>query len=344
MSNNLTPVAEACLQAFSTKLAKDYSVPDAAKQFSLTQPQETKIHAAILEKVEFLSMITKMDVDDVIGQVIAVGSTGTATGRSSKGRFTSGTGFKGHKYELVETDSCAHVDWTTLAAWGNSGSKGQFMKLLQNNTMKRFALDILRIGFNGTHVAVDTDPVKFPLGEDVNKGWHQLVKDNAPDQIMTDDVYLNLGADPSKLKAGEYSTLEALVTDLKNSLIHTALQEDPDLVVLVGRDLIGATQTHLMGQATTPTEKVAAMKLDKDIAGLRAYSPSFIPGKRLVITKLKNLHCYTQKGTRKRKSENVEDRKRHEDKLWRMEGYAVEEYEAYAAVDEGNMHIGAKPA
>ena len=340
---NMTKTATACLLAFQSKLAAAYEVDDVTKRFNISQPMETKLKAALLEQVEFLGMITKMDVDQIKGQVISVGGTGIATGRKSNKRHTSNQSHKGHTYELVETDSCAVVPWATLAAWGNAGSKNEFMKLLSQNSMKRFSLDILRIGFNGTSVADNTDPVANPLGQDVNIGWHQLVKNNAPDQIVTDDIYLNLNADPKTLKDGEYATLDAIATELKNSLIHESLREDPDLVVLVGSDLIAAAQTKMMNEAGKPSEKVAAMKMDKDIAGMRAYRPPFFPGKRIVVTKLTNLHCYTQRGTRHRKAENVEDRKQHEDKYLRYEGYAIEEYEAYAAIDEGNMHLGAKP-
>ena len=99
-----------------------------------------------------------------------------------------------------------------------------------------------------------------------------------------------------------------------------------------------------MNQADKPSERVAAQQMDKNIGGMRAYTPPFFPGKRIVVTMLSNLHIYTQRGTSHRKSENVEDRKQYEDKYWRNEGYAIEEFEAYAAIDEANMNIGAAPA
>jgi P2 family phage major capsid protein len=318
-------------------MAKNYDTLDASKQFSVTGPMEIKLKKALLDSVEFLSMITMMDVDQIKGQVVKVGNYGIATGRKSGGRFTSENGVDGHTYELVETDSCASVPWATLAVWANAGSTNQFMQLMSQNATLRFALDLLRVGFNGTTAAADSDPVANPMGEDVNKGWHQIVKEKAPDQIVVDEVYF----DPDG--AGDYKTLDAIVTELKNTLIHPSLRNDPRLVVLVGSDLTATAQTHMMNQADKPSEKVAAQQMDKNIGGLRAYTPPFFPGKRITLTLLSNLHLYTQKGTRSRKSENVEDRKQHEDKYWRMEGYAVEEFEGYASIDEANMNIGPKP-
>lgn len=339
---NLTPLALACVLAYSTNMGKNYGVADVTKQFSVTGPMETKLKAALLESVEFLKLITTMDVDQIKGQVVKVGNYGIATGRKEGGRFNTNNGVDGHKYELVETDSCAAVPWATLAVWANAGTTNQFMQLMSQNATMRFALDMLRVGFNGTSVATTSDPDANPMGQDVNKGWHKIVSENAPDQIMTDPVYFNPDA-TGALKNGEYKTLDAIVTELKNTLIHPALRQDPRLVVLVGSDLTAAAQTKLMNQADKPSEKVAAQQMDKSIGGLKAYTPPFFPGKRIVVTMLSNLHIYTQKNTRSRKSENVEDRKQHEDKYWRMEGYAVEEFEGYAAIDEAAMTIGAAP-
>lgn len=333
----LNTQATAFLNNFAKQLAKTYGVETVNKQFNITGPQETKLKAALLESVEFLSMITVMDVDQIKGQVVKVGNFTIATGRKDGARFVSSQDVGGHTYELTETDSCAALTWALLSVWANAGTQNEFMRLMNANATQRFALDMLRVGFNGTSIATDTDPEANPLGQDVNKGWHQIVSEKAAGQIMTDTAYF----DPDG--GGDYKTLDAIVTELKNTLIHESLRNDPRLVVLVGSDLIATAQAHMMNQADKPTEKVAAQQMDKNIGGLRAYTPPFFPGKRIVVTILSNLHIYTQRGTKQRKSENVEDRKQYEDKYWRNEGYAVEEFKAYAAFDESALVIGADP-
>ncbi|WP_417762187.1 phage major capsid protein, P2 family [Shewanella sp.] len=340
---NMTAIARQCMNHYHKSIAHYYQVDNVSEQFAVTQVMDTKLRAAMLESVEFLGMITMLDVDQMKGQVVSVGSYNIATGRNASGRFTSGQSVDGNQYELVETDSCAYVTWAQMAAWANSGTQNQFASLMSANATNRFALDILRIGFNGTSVAATTDPVANPLGEDVNIGWHAHVKADAPEQVVTDDIYFNfelpVGTEP---KAGEYRTIDAAVTELK-ALLHPSIRNDPRLRVLIGSDLVSASQSRLMNQANTPTEKVAAQQLDKNIGGLIALQPPFFPGKRLVVTIPTNLHYYKQKGTSSRMAENVQDRKRHEDKYWRMDGYVVEEYEAYAAIDEANVTIGAAP-
>jgi P2 family phage major capsid protein len=333
----LNTQASTFLQEFAAQLSKSYGVETVNKQFNITGPQETKLKAALLESVEFLSMITTMEVDQIKGQVVKVGNYSIATGRKGGARFVTSQDVNGHTYELTETDSCAALTWALLSVWANAGNQNQFMKLMNENATERFALDMLRVGFNGTSIAANSDPVANPLGEDVNKGWHQIVTEKAAGQIMTDPLYFDVDG------AGDYKTLDAIATELKNTLIHPALRNDPRLVVLVGSDLIAASQTHMMNAADKPTEKVAAQEMNKSIGGMRAYTPPFFPGKRIVVTMLSNLHIYTQRGTKQRKSENVEDRKQYEDKYWRNEGYAIEEFEAYAAVDEGALIIGPRP-
>lgn len=326
------------LKTFNTGMAKAYGVDNVDKQFAINAPMETKLRSLLLESVGFLGMISSVLVDQLSSQVVKVGSYDIATGRKAGARFVTGSGDPdGYQYQLKETDSCASVGWDVLSVWANAGKPNEFMNKMKENATKRFALDMLRVGFNGTSQAADTDPVANPLGQDVNKGWHKIVEENAAGQIMTDAVYF----DPDG--AGDYKTLDAIVTELKNTLIHPALRSDPRLVVLVGSDLTATAQTSMMNKANTPTEKVAAQKMDNQIGGMNAYTPPFFPGKRIVVTMLSNLHIYTQKGTSHRKAENVEDRKQFEQKYLRYEGYAIEEFEGYAAIDEGAMNIGAKP-
>ena len=342
MSVTLTPEAKQGLKEYSTHLVTAYELESADElkhEFSVSSPMETKLKRALLDSVEFLRMITTMDVQQIKGQVVKVGNYAIATGRKKNGRFVSDQDVDGHTYELVETDSCSVVTWAMLASWANAGSVNEFMRMMSENATTRYALDILRVGFNGVSVADTTNPKTNPLGEDVNKGWHQIVKENAPDQIVTDEIYFN--PDAGVLKDKEYKTLDAIVTEIKNTLIHPSLRQHPQLAVLIGSDLTAAAQTKLMNQADKPSERVSAQQMDKSIGGLPAYTPPFFPSKRIVVTIPSNLHAYTQSGTRKRASENVQDRKQHEDKYWRFEGYGIEEFEAYAAVEE--VTIGAQP-
>ncbi|HHU0725821.1 MULTISPECIES: phage major capsid protein, P2 family [Serratia] len=320
------------LQKYSAGLAEAYGQENVERYFSLTDPKETQLRAALLESVDFLSMITVADVDQLTGQVVNVGNPGIFTGRKEGGRFIRKTGIDGLEYKLAETDSGAALTWAMLSVWANAGDENEFFQRMQEFTNQSFALDMLRIGFNGKSVAKTSDPEKNPNGEDVNIGWQQFVKNYDENQIITDAVSLGAG--------GDYVSLDAMASDLINSKIPAQFRNDPRLTVLVGADLVAAEQHRLYQAADRPTEKIAAQMLGTSIAGRPAIVPPFMPGKRMVVTPLSNLHIYTQRRTRERKAEFVEDRKQYENKYLRNEGYAVEYPEMYAAFDESAVTIG----
>ena len=330
----LNPRAQKLLQSYCHQLGESYGVTDVSKAFSLTEPKETQLRDALLESLEFLQLITCMDVDQLSGQVVGVGNAGIFTGRKQGGRFIRETGIDGNEYKLAETDSGAALTYAMLSAWANSGSDNEFFSRMQNFVNEAFALDMLRIGFNGTKVSPNTDATANPNGEDVNKGWHQIAKEfKDGQQVITDSIVLDS-------TTGDYKSLDAMASDLINTKIPQQFREDPRLVILVGADLVAAEQYRLYQAADKPTEKIAAQILGNSIAGRRSYVPPFMPGKRMVVTTLSNLHLYTQRNTRQRKVEFVEDRKQFESKYLRNEGYALEYPELYAAFDENAVTIG----
>lgn len=330
----LNAKARGFLKQFATGLAEANGLEPGEEKnyFSLSDPKETQLRDALLESSDFLNWITVADVDQLSGQVVSVGASGLHTGRIAEGRFRRNIGVSGNEYKLVETDSCAALRWDLLSVWANAGSDEEFFQRVQSFTNQAFALDMLRIGFNGKSIAADTNYKENPNGEDVNIGWHEIVRKIAKSQIMTDAVTLDQG--------GDYKSLDAMASDLINAKIPQEYRNDPRLVVLVGADLVAAEQYRLYQAADRPSEKIAAQMLQDSIAGRQAIIPPFMPGKRMVVTTLNNLHIYTQRNTRQRKAEFVEDRKAYENKYLRNEGYAVEYPELYAAIDESAVTIG----
>lgn len=333
----LNQIARACLQAYTAKLSENYGGVDVSQQFAITGPKETLLRKKIQESVAFLGLINMQDVDQITGQVVEIGATGLHTGRKDGGRFNKKASPDGHTYTLTETDSNCSIDWSTLSVWANSGAQGEFMRLLNESANETFGLDILRVGFNGTSAAATSDPDTYPNGEDVNIGWQKLVLTDAPAQIISTAVYLDGDG------AGDYKTLDAMASDLINSKIAPQFRNDPRLVVLVGADLVAVESARLYDGADKPSEKIAAQNLPYTIAGRRAYVPPYMPGKRMVVTFLSNLQVLTQRNTRHRKAKHEEDRKAFENSYLRWEGYAVGNYDAYAAFDEAQVNFGAKP-
>lgn len=332
---NLSSRAARLVRQYTAGLAKANGIESTHQFFSLTDPRETQLRDALLENSEFLRLVNWMAVDQLQGQVVNTGNPGLYTGRVKGGRFSKQMGVSGNEYKLVETDSGSALAYDMLTVWANAGSEEEFFQRIQAFSAESFALDMLRVAFNGESIAETTDPEAYPLGQDVNRGWHTIVKERSPEQIISDGVTLD------RLGSGaDFVSLDAAVTDLIHSCIHEAHRRDPRLVVLVSADLIAADATSMMNRIDRPTEKVAAQLINREIAGRTAYTPPFMPDGRLIVTTLSNLHIYTQRNTQFRRAEWVDDRKQFENNFLRMEGFAVEHDELYAAFD--NVIVGSE--
>ncbi|EOX4919490.1 phage major capsid protein, P2 family [Vibrio alginolyticus] len=324
----LNAISTQYLQEFSATMLTSAGASVGQTMFNLTPPMETKLRQAIMQSDAFLGMIAMLPVQQIKGQVVDVGNDGLSTGRGNNERFSVEVGQSGNTYELVKTDSGAHILWETMTQWANSGSKNEWLKMMQNAISRRFALDILRVGFNGTSAATVTDPVANPLGQDVNKGWLTIAKEKKASQVLA-----SAQLDPTGATADSYKNLDSLVQDLINTTIAPEHRQDPDLVVMVGSNLVSAEQHRLLEAANTPTEHKAAQQLAKTIAGKQAYTPPFFPADMVWVTNTKNLQVLTQEGTQWRKQKNDEDTLRFKQNHIRMEGYAIGNLNKFAAIE-----------
>ncbi len=315
------------LKKYCDAVAKASSVDNTRNQFSIAAPIETKLRQAIVHSIAFLGMVSVISVDQIKGQVVDVGVDSLLTGRVVGGRFRSELGMEGNTYELTKTDSCGVIQWELMTQWANAGSSGEFIKMMNSAITRAFALDILRVGFHGVSIANPTDPDANPLGQDINKGWLKIVEEKAPAQVLATAILDSTGE-----AEDSYKNLDSMVNDLLKTTIHEVHQQHPDIVVLVGSDLVAAEQHRLLELADSPTEHKAAQSLAKTIAGKVAYTPPFFPANQIWLTTVKNLQVLQQKGTQWRKARNEEDRAQFENSWLRMEGYAVGDFDKFAAI------------
>lgn len=302
------------------------------KYFTVSKPSESQLRVALLESAWMMSRITLLDIGAVTGQAIDLGSSALHTGRVPDGRFYRHMAVNGTEFYLSETDSCASLTYVEMSAIANLGKLEYFADKVSEFFSQAFALDMLRVGFNGVAIADKTDPEAHPRGEDVNIGWHALAKDfNKGSQVVTGALTLGDG--------GDYPHLDALANHLITTLIPEAFREDPRLVVMVGAELAAAERLKLFNTADRPADVAAAQMAASSVAGRFAFVPPFMPGKRLAVTTLDNLHIYTEENTRRFRAEFVEDRCAYEHSYIRNEGYALGNGLLYAAVDESAVTL-----
>lgn len=324
-------------------------------RFSISPPQETALRLALMESNWFLPLITLRDVTQIRGQVIDVGNPGVFTGRDPDKRFTKDVGLSGNIYQLQPTDSCARLPWALMSDWIHSGTTDdEFIRLVAEFTLTTFANDIVRVSFNGTCAASVTDLKKYPNGEDINIGWHQIAKNfdkihADPATPETDRIpgftprVINPGKETLTLgENGIFKTLDAMASWLISTTIPQQFQNDPALVLLIGADLVAAEQFRLFQEAGKPTENIAAQMLANTVTGRRVYVAPFLPGKRMIATTLANLHIYTQRGHQYRRAEHIQDRMGFENAWWRNQGYALGHPMMYGAIDEEAVKIEAE--
>lgn len=321
-------------------------------QFSISPPQETALRLALMEENWFLPLLTNKEVAQIRGQVVDVGNPGLFTGRADGTRFSKNIGVSGNTYDLVAMDSCARMPWEMLADWIHSGTtEDEFVNTVATFILRSFANDIVRTGFNGTHAAKVTDAEKNPNGEDIAIGWHQIAKnfDELHEDDSTPEEDRIPGFTPRVLNPGEGSitlgpngdikTLDALASWVISTTIPAQFQNNPDVVLLVGHELVAAEQFRLFQEAGKPTENIAAQMLANTVAGRRVHVAPFLPGKRIAATTLQNLQVLTQRGTQQRRAEHVQDRMGYENAWWRMSGYALGHPMMYGAIDDNVIVI-----
>lgn len=305
-----------------------------SQTFSISEPSEYLLRVAISDASWFISQLTLTDVNEERGNTINLGDNTIHSGRSIGARFHKRIHFEGIPYVLEETDTCAAISYEQMSMIANSGSgdDAHFTKVMSDLFSKTVSMDMIKVGFNGEFCGYPTKPEVYKKGQDVNKGWHVIAKEfNKGSQIVMDKITLG--------KNGDFPSLDAMANYLILKKIPEEFREDPRLVVLVGAELAALYREKLFTGSDKPADIQASQMALSTIAGRFAIIPPFMPGRRLVVTMLDNLHIYTQKNTRRFRAEFVDSRKVYEHSYLRKEGYGLGNGNLYAAIDENAIDI-----
>lgn len=325
------------LNQFKARLAQLNGVENTSEQFNVEPSVQQTLETKMQESSEFLSQINMVGVDEIKGQKVGLGISGPIAGRTNvedKDRATRNvTELSDNSYECESTEFDTHIGWAQLDAWSRFPD---FQARVRNAIIQRQALDRIMIGFNGTSAAVETDRTANPLLQDVNKGWLQQYRDNAPARVLTGGktagtIVIDGTADDTQPNniVGDYANLDALVFDAVNEMIEPWYREDTALVAIMGRKLLADKYFPMIQQhAETPTENRALDLIvsQKRVGGLQAARAPFVPDGSILITSLANLSLYWQRGSRRRYVMDNPKRKRIENYESSNDAYVVEDY------------------
>ncbi|HHA2735583.1 TPA: phage major capsid protein, P2 family [Stenotrophomonas maltophilia] len=315
-------------EGYTSQVAKLNNVSGVANTFSVEPTVQQSLESRIQESSAFLQSINMVGVNDLKGEKVGVGISGTIAGRTD----TSGDGERNpsdptslvsNTYECQKTDFDTALPYARLDAWAH---RPEFQTLIRDAIAQRQGLDRIMIGWHGTSIASTTNRVANPMLQDVNKGWLQKYREHAPERVMHE------GEVAGKIKVGgtgaDFENIDALVLDLIANMIDPWHQEDPNLVVICGRTLVHDKYFPIINKADAATEKVAAELIlgTKRIGGLQPVVVPFFPAKSLMVTSLSNLSLYWQIASRRRHIIEQPNKNRVANFESSNDDYVVEDY------------------
>jgi len=306
-----------------------------------TPSRQQKLFKALGENAEFLSNINHVPVDAQVGDKVGLGVSRPIAGRTNTEENERKTKYVGDlnpdEYHCKQTNFDTHISYRLMDSWAHTG---EFTKLYIKQVMQQISRDVLMIGWNGRTAAAETDLVDNPLLQDVNIGWLEKVRKNAPKRFMGFDSDGLETDDQWKVgEGGHYGSLDALVFDMTINLLDPWHQSADDLVVIVGRDIWVSHGLTLLSNSTMPTERNALNTwfAAQAVAGLPCVMPPFFPSRGVTVTSYTNLSVYHQLDTLRRTILDNPKRDRVEEYFSENQAYVVEDYGRFAGVRDGAL-------
>ena len=233
----------------------------------------------------------------------------------------------------TQTNFDTSIKYAKLDSWAKFPD---FQTRIRDAILRRQALDIITIGWNGTARAATSNRGANPLLQDVNIGWLQKARTNAAARVMT-----QIGA-TGKIQIGDdrtlaqgYKNLDALVMDMVDNLLDPWYREDTELVAIMGRDLLSDKYFPLVNKAQDNVNKIAADVIlsQKRVGGLQAVRVPYFPANKIVVTRLDNLSRYYQEGARRRTIVDNAKRDQIENYESSNDAYVIEDYGLFCAAE-----------
>lgn len=341
---NFSTQARKQYQALQVAVAATYGVESASENFNVEPALAQTLNDKITHSSSFLQRINIVLVSEIKGQKVMLGVSGPVTGRTDTEKSDreprNALGLDGEGYELFDTNSDVALKYATIDAWAKFKD---FARRYSAAVLKQIALDRIMIGWHGVRVAATTDRGANPLLQDVNKGWLQIARDQAPEQILKE------GSVAGKIRlgiGGDYVNLDSLVYDV-SLLIDEEYRDGGDLVAIIGRDLLAHDKGKLyaaQGDKPTEKERIELAQVIATYGGLPSYTCPFFPSKGVVVTSFDNLSIYLQDSSWRRHLKENPNRSRVEDFNSRNEGYVVEQLGKFAGIEADNVEFVSAPA
>ncbi|MPT48061.1 MAG: phage major capsid protein, P2 family [Sphingobium sp.] len=314
---------------FLDRQAELNGIADPTAKFAVEPSIQQKLIDKRQESSEFLSRVNIIPVTEMKGASLGLGIGGplvsnTDTSGNGTRQTVSPSNMDDIEYECRKNNSDTHITYALLDAWAKFSD---FQTRIQNQIVKRQALDNILVGLNGTHFAATSNPVTYPNREDVNIGWLQKLRTDKPAHVM--DEGAKVAGKVTYGPGGDYATLDAMVYDAINGLLPSWARGDTALTCFVSFDLLNDKYFPLINKERDPTEQIArdTIMATKRLGGKAAEDIPFMPQATIFITRHDNLSIYEQEGKRRRHIKEKPERDRIEDYQSSNDAYVVEDYD-----------------
>ncbi|MBC3250965.1 phage major capsid protein, P2 family [Serratia fonticola] len=328
-------------EAFNTlkhDLAALNGVSDVAEKFDVTPRVQQTLETRIQESSGFLKKINMLGVKEQVGDKVGIGVSGTiaSTTDTTKGdrQPFNPTDMNSHRYMCEQTNFDTAIRYPILDAWAGFPD---FQTRVRNSILRRQGLDRIMIGWNGTHRAPTSNRAANPLLQDVNVGWLEDVRKNAPQQYLFE---VKSGSNEIKIGKGitmaeGFKNLDAVVLDATSSFLQPWYQDDTELVVICGRELLTDKYFPIVNQDQSNTEQLAADLIisQKRIGNLPAIRVPYFPANAMLICPLYLLSLYWQLGSRRRTIVDNAKRDQIENYESTNDAYVIEDYDGVAFIE-----------
>jgi len=326
--------------AFVSQLALLNAVDAAVvttSKFTVEPSVQQTLETRMQESSEFLNQINIVPVDEMKGEKLGLGISGTIAGRTNTaaGNRRVGvdpTALDSHGYECKQTNFDVALKYAKLDMWAKFPD---FETRIRDVILRRQALDRILIGFNGTSAAAATNRVNNPLLQDVNIGWLEKMRVENAARVMDEGADVVGKVTYGTAAGADYATLDALVWDAHQTLLAEWAKDDTELVAIVGSDLLHDKYFPMINKSEDPTEQIARdiIMSTKRLGGLRAVRVPGFPAGKVFITRLDNLSIYYQDGKRRRMVKDEPELDQITDYQSSNEAYVIEDLEGACLIE-----------
>lgn len=340
----MRPQTRLAYNKLAQRIAEVNGVSLATEQFAVAPSVQQKLEAKLQLSSDFLKRINIVGVTEQSGEKLGLGTTTTIAGRTDTTAAdrvpADPTDLSGQGYTCKQTNFDTAISYSKLDAWAKFPN---FQSMYRDVCIRQQALDRIMIGFNGTSAAATTNRAANQKLQDVNIGWLEHIRVDAPAHRMAEVVPAS-----GKVSIGEnwdYENIDALVMDVTENLIDEAARDNPNLVVICGRAILADKYFSKVNRKQGGADELASdiIVSQKQIGGLPAVRVPFFPANALLVTTLDNLSIYYQDSARRQQMVDNAKRDRVENYESSNDAYVVENYGITALVENIVIEAAPKP-